>query len=415
VNVHRSSFIVLLFLAPRVALLFVRQTFFDELFTRWISGLSFASILHALHFDSGPPLYYFIIHALGDPTLLIIRVVSLCFATIGLVALLMARRFTAAALLAVFPPAVLFAVDARAYALCAMFVTLGILALDTERPYAAALAFVAAAYSHYYGALFFPLVFFTWSRLSGGSPPAKSRRYVRIFLTLLLFAPGVWLALHQPRASMAWIGGFPQYPDVLFVRPPLVLAILAAVVLIAAAVHLNRFATMTLVPLAAALALGIYFPLRFEAVIAAPLALWISTSLERWSLQVRRVLFAALLTIGAAICVMGIIDHRSRPMDDYHAAARYLAGVVKPDDRVVASGYLYLEAIDQLGRRVAAFPAEQAQHPGWRAVAAPGSMPPDGAFLWIGERAAPELSLIRRARSIQLLYVNDRAMVARVR
>jgi hypothetical protein len=233
--------------------------------------------------------------------------------------------------------------------------------------------------------------------------------------TLLLFAPGLWLALHQPRASMAWIGGFPQYPDVLFARPPLILAILAAVVLIAAAVHLNRFATMTLIPPAAALALGIYFPLRFESVIAAPLTLWLAASLERWSPAVRRVLLAALLTIGVVICVIGIVDHRMRPIDDYHAAARYLAGVVKPDDTVVATGYLYLEAIDQLGGRVAAFPTEQAQHPGWRAVAPPGSKLPYGAFLWIGERAAPELSLFRRARSIQLLYANDRAMVARVR
>ena len=398
---QRSLLILLLFLAPRVALLFVRQPFFDELFTRWISGQSFAGILHALHFDSGPPLYYFIIHALGDPTLLIIRAISLCFAAIALVALLVSRRFTAAALLAVFPPAVLFAVDARSYALCAMFVTLGVLALDTERPVSAALAFVAAAYSHYYGALFFPLVFFR-----GRLKPA---------LTLLLFLPGLWLALHQPRASMAWIGGFPQYPDALFVRAPLILAILAAVVSIAAAVHLNRFATMALIPLAAALALGIYFPLRFEAVIAAPLALWLATSLQRWSPAARRVLLAALLTIGGAICVIGIVDHRLRPMDDYHAAARYLAGVVKPDDTVVATGYLYLEAIDQLGERVAAFPAEQAQHPGWRAVAPPGSKLPDGTFLWIGERAAPELSLIRSARSIQLLYGNHRAIVARVR
>jgi hypothetical protein len=416
VNGHRSSFIihrwvliVLLFLAPRVALLFVRQPFFDELFTRWISGQSFAGILHALHHDSGPPLYYFIIHAIGDPPLLVIRAISLCFATIALIALLVARRWTAAALLAVFPPAVLFAVDARAYALCAMFVTLGVLALDAERPYGAALAFVAAAYSHYYGALFFPLVFLCRDRLQ----PVHGR--LKPAATLLLFAPGLWLALHQPRASMAWVGGFPQYPDVLFARPPLILAILAAIVFIVAAAHLNRFAAMTLVPLAAALALGIYFPLRFESIIAAPLALWLATSLERWSPPVRRVVLTTILVIGIAVCMMGIVDHRLRPVDDYHAAARYLASIAKPGDSVIATGYLYLEAIDQLGGRVAAFPTEQAQHPGWRAVAAPGSKPPDGTFLWIGERAAPELSLIRHTRRIQLLYANDRAMVARVR
>ena len=37
------------------------------------------------------------------------------------------------------------------------------------------------------------------------------------------------------------------------------------------------------------------------------------------------------------------------------------------------------------------------------------------AYHLLGERGAPELSLIRRARSIQLLYANDRAMIARVR
>jgi len=149
--------------------------------------------------------------------------------------------------------------------------------------------------------------------------------------------------------------------------------------------------------------------------IAAPRALWLATSLERWCTPVRRVLFVTLLGIGLATCVLGIVDHRARPSDDYHAAARYLAEIATPGDTVVATGYLYLEAVNQLGDRIAAFPAEQAQHPGWRAFAPPGSKPPDGTFLWIGERGAPELSLIRRVRSIQLLYANDRAMVARVR
>src|SRR5207244_13522978 len=94
----------------------------------------------------------------GNPSIAITRAISLLFAMIALVALLWRKHHTAAALLAVFPPAVLFAVDARSYALCAMFITLGILALDDERPYAAAILFVFAAYSHYYGVLFFPLI-----------------------------------------------------------------------------------------------------------------------------------------------------------------------------------------------------------------------------------------------------------------
>src|SRR5258708_6462216 len=59
--------LVLLFLIPRLALLFAREPFFDELFTRWMSAGSFTGILSALHSDSGPPLYYFIIHLLGHP------------------------------------------------------------------------------------------------------------------------------------------------------------------------------------------------------------------------------------------------------------------------------------------------------------------------------------------------------------
>jgi hypothetical protein len=78
----------------------------------------------------------------------------------------------------------------------------------------------------------------------------------------------------------------------------------------------------------------------------------------------------------------------------------------------VASGYLYLETIAQ--RPAMAFPPEQAQHPGWRAVAQSGSGLPPGAFLWIGERTAPELNLIRRARQIDPLYMNSRAIVVKV-
>jgi len=379
--------IVALFFAPRIALLYVRQPFFDELFTQWISAKPFGGILQALHYDSGPPLYYFLIHLLGNPPILIVRAVSLLFATITLAALLVTRKFTAAALLAVFPPAVLFAVDARSYALCAMFVTLGILALDSDKPYPAAIAFVAAAYSHYYGALFIVLLVRRWRALA---------------LAIVLFAPGAWLAVHQPRGSMAWIGSFPQYPEALFARPPLWLIVIAAVLLVVAAVRVNRYTVMTLVPLALALALRVYFPLRFEAVIAAPLVLWLAES-------ARKVLIPLLIAVGLAICAVGILDHMQRPIDDYRAAAMHLHGVGEP---VVASGYLYLETI--MVRPAIAFPAEQALHPGWRATATSGSELPRGTFIWIGERLAPELALIRRSRQITPLYVNERAAVVKV-
>lgn len=383
----RVAGIVVLFFALRVPLLVLRQPFFDELFTRWISAHSFAGILAALQHDSGPPLFYFIVHLLGDPPLIVIRSVSLLFATIALVALLVKRQFVAAALLAAFPPAVLFAVDARSYALCAMFVTLGVLALDAGRPWHAAGAFVAAAYSHYYGALFFPLMFL--------------RRPYKPAL-LLLFAPGAWLALHQPRESVAWVGALPGYPDALFVRPPVWLLIVAVLLLVAAAYRVNHYTAMTLVPLALALALRIYFPLRFESVIATPLVLWLA-------LSARRVLIPPLIAVGLAVTILGIVDHAQRPLDDYRTAAEYVRGVPGP---VVASGYLYLETISL--RPAMAFPSEQAEHPGWRATARSGSELPPGTFIWIGERFAPELALIRQSRRITPLYVNGRAAVIKV-
>jgi hypothetical protein len=406
-NGRRSTAIVFgilaLFFTTRVPLLIVRQPFFDELFTRWIAAKPFAGILQALHYDSGPPLYYFLVHLTGDPSIAALRVMSLLFATIALAALLARRHFIAAALLAVFPPAVLLSVDARAYALCAMFVTIGILALEAERPYGAALAFVAAAYSHYYGVLFFPLLPVAGYRFPAGNRQPATGNYWRAFVvSLTLFAPGAWLALHQPRGSMAWIGAFPQYPDILFARPPLWLLIAAVVLLVAAAYRLNRYAAMTLIPLALALVLRIYFPLRFESVIAAPFVLWIAASS-------RKILIPPLIAAGLLLCAFGIVDHAQRPVDDYRAAAEYVRSA---PGEVVASGYLYLETVSL--RPAIAFPREQALHPGWRATAAAGSELPAGPFIWIGERFAPELSLIRRTRRITPLYLNGNAAVVKV-
>ena len=379
--------IVALFFALRVPLLFLRQPFFDELFTRWIAAKPFTGILHALRSDSGPPLYYFLVHALGDPPVLLVRVASLLFATIALLALLRAGQVAPALLLAVFPPAVLFAVDARNYALCAMFVTFGVLAVDRQRPYRAAIAFVLAAYSHYYGALFFPLLILCKER-------------VRPFLVLLLFAPGVWLAWSQPRAAISWMSRF-RYPEALFARPPIAVLIAVALLLIAAAWPLNRFTLMTLIP--TALAIPIYVPLRFESVIASPLALWLGAS-------ARRIVLIALVAALAAVSVFGIVDHAARPIDDYRDAAMRIRNAREP---VVATGYLYLETVSM--RPAIAFPPEQGQHPGWRATATSGRGLPAGAFLWIGERGAPELSILRRSRIVEPLYVNSRAMIARVR
>jgi len=392
-----------LFLLLRAALLYARQPFFDELFTVWISSKSFAGILQALQKDSGPPLYYFAVHALGLKTVFAARLLSLACAAVSMAGI--ARRDkTAALLMAVFPPAILFAVDARAYAMCAMFVTIGVLALGRERYGGAAVAFVLAAYSHYYGFLFFPLLIRRWRALA---------------VALIAFAPGLWLAMHQPAEATRWIGRMPGWPDALFVRPPIVIAILGIAALLFAGKRWNTFTTMTVVPIAFALVLVIagrpvYLPMRFESVIAPPLVLAVATSLPSWRPLAARALLATICGASFVIWTLGLLDHMNRPPDDYREAAR-VARLVPKDMPLVATGYLYLETVVNTRPGVIAFPAEQGEHPGWRARPDPGSPLPPPPFFWVGERAAPELQILRRAHTVEPFYSNARAVVARVR
>lgn len=402
---RRAAAIVATFFALRIPLLQLRAPFYDELFTKWIAGKSFVEIVRALTLDSGPPLYYFLVHVFGHG-----RGLSLAFATVALVALLYEKRYRGALFLAVFPPAVLFAVDARAYALCAMFVAIGLVAIDRQRPYMAASAFVLAAYSHYYGVLFFPVVLLggapAWSTGLGRSSAAEDRLkpVLHFGALLLLFLPGFWLALHQPRAAMAWVGKGVTYPESLFARPPILLLVIIIALLVAVLRYVNRFTWMTIIP--AVLAIPVYVPLRLESVIASPLSLWLDESSKR----VNKWVFVGLVACCATWSAIGVVEHATRPPDDYRDVAMRVRDAREP---VVASGYLYLETINV--RPAIAFPPEQAQHPGWRVNATSGSSLPSGSFLWVGERGAPEYFIIRQTRVIEPLYSNARAMIARVR
>jgi len=408
--------ILLLFAAARIPLLIVRAPFFDELFTRWISAKPFAGIVSELRFDSGPPLYYFVVRLLGDPSVTATRILSLICAAISLIVILRTKNAIAALLLAVFPPAILFAADARSYAMCAMFVTIAVLATDDDRPFAAAAALLAAAYSHYYAVLLFPILLLgrAGDRSAGGSPagpPAARRRVYSLAAAVILYIPGFWLALRQPAEARAWMNV--AWPDALFIAPPIAIAVIGAIAF-AISIRVNRYAIMVLVPLLLAIATRVYVPMRFEAVIAAPFVLWLAESLK--TNRFRIPLTAAIVTVCAVWTTLGIVDHATRTPDSYREAAVWAAGVIPPDEPVVATGYCYLETLMNGHERVIAFPPEQAIHPGWRALPKPGLHSPAGAFFWTGERAAPELGVFRRDRRIiEPLFINDRAMVALVR
>jgi hypothetical protein len=191
------------------------------------------------------------------------------------------------------------------------------------------------------------------------------------------------------------------------------LAIIGAVAVLAS-LRINRYLFMVIVPLILAIASGVYVPMRFEAVIAAPLVLWLAASLRKNGF--RLALMTALVGVGIAWSTLGIIDHSNRPLDSHRQAARWVSANIAANQNVVASGYCYLETLMNGHSRVTAFPPEQAEHPGWRARPQAGLRSPAGLFFWTGERNAPELAVfVRDRRRIQPLFINDRAMVALVR
>jgi hypothetical protein len=418
--VKRGAVIALLFLAVRAAIAWARDPFYDELFTVWMARRPFSGILPALLVDSGPPLYYFIARI---PSVMAERVLSIAFACVPLVLLLREKRWTAAALLAIHPAAAILGATARPYALCGALLAVGVLLIEREKIEGAAAAFVAAAYTHFAAAFFLPTLLL--ARVSW------RRRIVTCALAGIAFLPGLLLSLQQPRAATAWM----TLPDAAGLLnaiaffgddPALPMGLMASAfaLTIVAASRSWRFAPFVLVPLA--LCLGVtgllrpaYFPIRFASLIAFPLVLWIADSLGRWGSVTRKVLFALLIAMGLGVFYAGLVAHLGRPLSDYRLAAIALRQNAGANDQIVATGYLYLETVHQLGEsRVRAFPPEQAEHPGWRVPSrdnASRASLPRGSFLWIGERGSAELELIRRQRETRLVYENPRALIVLVR
>ena len=172
---------------------------------------------------------------------------------------------------------------------------------------------------------------------------------------------------------------------------------------------------MVLVPLALALVLRVYVPLRFESIIAVPLALCVAEGVKAQRGMLQEAVATVLIGACAMWSVVGIIDHANRPLDDYRRAAWYVAANVPRAERVVASGYLYLETIENGRPDAFAFPVEQAIHPGWRAFATSRDLVPPPPYVWVGERGSRELAILASKHRVEPLCINARAMVARIR
>jgi hypothetical protein len=462
VAVAAGAAITLLFLAVRGALLLVREPFFDELYTLWISARPLGEQWSALLNDSGPPLYYALVRAFtfGHPELTEVRLLSMAAAGVLLAILFLARslgpaRWIAALLLAVFPAHVYFSTEARSYALAALFAGVAALAVDGwlrgGRRGALAVAVVAmllAAWSHYYGVFLFPVP------LVAAAVARRKRAALEGLVAGAVagvgFLPGFWLALRQPPEAMHWISlrepfslwepllhlsWAAPYPGVFIIPPPLAIQIFAlslTVVAVVAGFREERpriWGAITLTPVALAmifLAAGVaaYYPTRFEAVIAAPLAVWIALSLgamhER---RVRGALLVCLLVVGAVSSYYAFITAAAKPRDGWREAALHVRGSVPPTVPIVASGYAYLELSAQRSEHwpasVIPFPASLGNHPGWAVSADERALSreplPEAHFVWVGEWESAERRELEKRYAVTVLERLGRVVVAEAR
>lgn len=459
-----SSLLVVLLFALRLALAYVREPFFDELFTAWISGKPLFGILSALRLDSGPPLYYFLTHGLGavfGSSVTAARAVSLACALLSFVLLMRAEwlgeaRWAAAILLGVIPAHFYFSAEGRAYSMCALLVGAGVIAIARweatggERMlWIGSMAFALAAWTHYYGVLFFPLPFVA-AFVGGRSRKTMIRGAAASLACGVAFAPGFWLASIQPVAaatrwmptdsrdvalSLARLSFAGPFPRSFVVPPPAWLQIATGVavagVLVFGALRAplaRQFAAATLLPIvltfvAELAGRSVYFPFRFESVLAIPFALWIATSMQPIAKPLRSALFVGFLVVGFSICAAVTVQQSQTSDDPYRIAARAIrtrAGVHEP---IVASGYSYLEVLSQVDDRwsppVRSLPASQALHPGWRSEASAAqlasetsSLPAD--FIWVGEEGSAEERALVAGRRGSLLFRAGPVVVARM-
>ena len=451
-----------LFFATRLPLFFLRDAFFDELFTVWITAKPVAGIIEALRHDSGPPLYYLLVRAarlvpdISASPLTLARAIALLCGFGSLLLILITRglgssRWLAAAFLAIYFPAIYFSTEARSYALCALLIGVGALFLmkwiewpDRRALAAAVVSFVLAASSHYYGVLFFPL-----PALFGIFLKRKGARVSGVLASVLcgaLFAPGFLLAFTQPEEAIGWMredGKLIGLTDALFLErlgpaaplPALfapdfswLLQVVSLLLVLGVLVWRTPrsprgwiFAVMTVVPWLTSMALALlgrpsYFPMRFESVVAVPLALWWGESLLTLPRRLRGAVVVALIVLGLFVVNLALLDHVSRRPDDFRLAARTARATVPTSAVVVASGFAFLEMNAQIvpnwRPELRAFPRQQAVHPGWRAALVPGEIVGEidrvlgqaTEFFWIADSSSGEFEVLSRKAALTPVF-----------
>jgi uncharacterized membrane protein len=384
----------------RVYWLVVRPLWADEIFTLTVARKSVSEIFAALRVDSGPPLHYLSAYVLLAPFPapgamdVLVRVLSLAASLLHLpLFFAVARRLgrpemglPAAALYSVFPIAVAYAAEGRAYALASLFTLVAFeraLALRARPRLLTALGLTLAAagavLTHYLAV--FPVA--ALAILAVDARPAARHALVLSGLGAAALA-AAWLpvALAQPPASMAWSreAGFASalrdFPaNLVFGAPagaPAMSALGAAGVLLLAVLFARAWR-------------GVFSPVtRVLALSLALLAvadLWAGTLVlpERTALvflPFTAILLAAAppfvcAGVGAfAAVLLALWLPRAAEPSPGALLSRLLEAPARAGRRVLAAGYWGPELDYRLARagapgRVVLFPSAVTAHPGW--------------------------------------------------
>jgi hypothetical protein len=385
---------------------------FDELFTIWAARLPVATLIAVLANDSGPPLFYVlekplvcagerlfssdvVVRALPFAATLLLFAGAFALSTV-----VSKRRFLL--LSAASPLLLLYAAEARAYALLALLgFSLFVLALVLpERPrlFTPILLLSAAIlYTHYLG------IFVVAALVIVAAAEKRRRSLLALIAGGATFAFWIPVMARQPRQAVAWmherpvelvsgilssLGGAGDIPSPF--GPPLPIALIAAGTVMSlilavslagqwrADVELRRGSAFLILffggVVFASMSRPVAFAGRTEMAIL-PVWIWM---VARAGDRSRAARFASLAVVAVAAVSSAILLAARREPEAPTRALDSIEQLARPGDVLFAGAHFYLPAHlaadrGRLEIPVHAFPLEQAEHPGWTVPRRPGS------------------------------------------
>jgi mannosyltransferase len=399
--------------AARFWLAATRPLWHDEIFTLWLSRSAPSAIFSALHFDSGPALFYLLIRpftmsaelwALPDSAVRALPFLAIALLAFGVRSL--PRGESRAWFVVLISTSVLltyYSAEARAYALLALLDFALFLLLRSPgrhrgaflRACLIALCAAAALHTHYL-ALFFVAAAGLTALLE-----RRGRDAAALAAGAVLFLPWLPVLLRQPPEATAWmrdslprsvagflssLGGVGRVPPAFGFPPATPLFWLAAAagaatlaLLLPAAKRDAEVRAGLLVSgafLAAVLAASLLRPIAFAGrTELAILPVWIWTIARAVpSARGLRAAAWAHAVLGAIALATCLPTPRHEPSGPRVSAA--LSGLARPTDLVVAGAAFYLPARlardrGALAAPLQGFPREVERHPGWFPLKAP--------------------------------------------